>query len=185
MEGNANVLDAALKRVELTAKNFGSDVTTGKGALELDNKVARRNLADSVFADGDTVVIPGLPTDDPTNPNNKCYISLPINKGGDKVTRVLCEVTSKEGKKSVKELFAGTLRKFVRNRETNVDEFTHGTAVDAVADCVSNTEIWEALAGKTIKFSNPKQVPTVIRGFNGRPDRNGNQTVWQIDFVTA
>lgn len=178
---NVNVLDAAVKRANLTAQNYGTTVLTGADAMKLDEKVARRNLADSVFADGDVVTIPALPTDNATDAQNKQWIALPINKGGDPVTRCLCEVTSKDGKKSVKELFAGTFRKFVRNRESGEDVYSNGSAVDLVADCVSNTEIWEQLAGKTIEFSAPKQVPTVIRGFNGRPDRNGNQTVWTIN----
>jgi hypothetical protein len=177
---NANVFDAAIKRAELTAKTYQTTMLTGQEAFEKDDKVARRNLADQTFADGDTVEIPQLPS--ASAEDAKKWISLPINRGGEPVTRVLCKVTDKNGKVSVKELFAGTFRKFVRNRDTQVDEFSKGTAVDAVADCVSNTEIWQTLAGKTVVFSNPRSIPTVIRGFNGRPDRNGNQTVWDINY---
>jgi hypothetical protein len=178
-----NLFDAMTERNKLIAKANGGEFLSGADAFQKDNKARRRNLDASVFHDGDVVTVPFLPNDASHPEDKDKWIALPISKGGDPVTRCLVAVKDKDGKESVKELFAGTMTKFVVNRENNETVFTSGSAVDAIENCVSNTEIWETLAGKQLKFHSPKVVKTVIRGFNGRPDREGNQTVWTIDLV--
>lgn len=178
-----SLFDAQMRRAQATATNNGKPLVSGSEAFAIDNKPRRRSLDNSVFHDGDTVVVPFLPTDTAHPEDKDKWLALPINRGGDPVLRAHCLVTDKDGKQSVKELFAGTLCKFVRDRETQAEVATTGTAVDAIADCETNTEIWQKLAGKTLKFHSPKTVKTIIRGFNGRPDREGNQTVWTIDLA--
>lgn len=182
MEGT-NLFDAQKRRAEATALNNGKPLVSGTEAFAVDNKPRRRSLDASTFHDGDKVQVPFLPTDAAHPEDKDKWLALPINKGGDPVLRAHCLVTDKDGKQSVKELFAGTLCKFVRNRETGDEVQTSGSAVDLIADCETNQEIWQKLAGRTLTFSNPKRVKTIIRGFNGRPDREGEQTVWQIDVA--
>jgi hypothetical protein len=178
-----NLFDLQVQRNQVIAKTNGGTCLTGAAAFDVDNKARRRNLDNSVFHDGDTIEVPFLPGDAAHPEDGAKYMALPISKGGDPVMRVLVKCTDKDGKESVKELFAGTLTKSALNRDTQINVATSGTAVEAIEDCVTNQDIWKAIAGKKLKFSNPKTVPTIVRGFNGRPDRQANTTIWQIDFV--
>lgn len=177
---NDSLFSAQQQIVEAQARAYNGTASFGEDAFKNDDKPRRRNIEESLFNEGDVIVLPKLPSASPEDA--KKWISAPLSKGGDPITRCLVYVTDKNGNESVKQLFAGTLTKSVRNRDTGVTVHANGTAVDAIADCITNQDIWKTLAGKTLVISKATTVPTIRRGFNGQPDRPADGTVLTIDL---
>lgn len=173
----------AINRAEAQSKQYGGTTTKGAAALSAANdRPAKRTVGAVMFADGDIIEIPQLPTVNPETAD--CWLSKPLSNGGDPVLSVLVKCTGKNGVVSVKEFFIGSLFKSAENAETNVFEETTGDARNLVEGKGTEMEQWAAIAGKKLQFSNPKKFKTVRRDFSGRrPDRLGNTTVWTINIV--
>lgn len=178
---NDSLYSAQVRYIEAQANQFKGSVTNGVDAFKADDKPRRINVGDSIFKQGDTFTLPNLPETSPEDA--KRWIAAPLSKNGDPVLRCLVECKGDDGVESVKQLFAGTLTKIVRNRDTGVNVMTNGTAADAIADCVTNTDIWKKLAGKTLVVKAVTTVPIIRRGFNGAADRPGDAQVLTIDLV--
>ena len=178
---NDSLLSAQVRYVEAQAKQFKGEMVNGEDAFKLDDKPRRINVGDSIFKEGDVITLPNLPNTSPADAAR--WIAAPLSKNGDPILRCLVEVKDNSGVESVKQLFAGTLTKSVRNRDTGVTVTTNGTAADAIADCVTNQDIWKALAGKSLKITKITTVPVIRRGFNGQADRPGDAQILTIDLV--
>ena len=175
----------AVNRANIQAVQFGGTAVSGAQAVENSKaKTAPRNIGNSMFADGDVVEIPALPVAGNPQESDAQWLEKPLSRGGDPVQSVLCKVTTKSGAVVCKELFAGTLVKSAIENGTEVTYSTTGTVPNAVDGLASLYDVFAAVAGKKIKFSNPKTFKTVRRDFTGqRPDRIANTTVFQIDFA--
>lgn len=178
---NDSLYSAQVRYIEAQSKQFKGELTSGVDAFKADDKPRRINVGDSIFKKGDVFTLPNLP--ETSEADAKRWIAAPLSKNGDPILRCLVECKGDDGVESVKQLFAGTLTKSVRNRDTGVTVMTSGTAADAIADCVTNQDIWKKLAGKTLVVKDITTVPIIRRGFNGQADRPGDAQVLTIDLV--
>lgn len=176
-----NLLSISVARLQATARQFKTNFLSGADALKQDDKARRTNIEDSMLHVGDVIVVPELPENNAETAEQ--WVAVPMQEGGKPILRVLCQVTDNNGNKSYKALFAGTLTKTVRNRETGASEGTTGTVAEAIKDCATNVDVWHKVAGKTIKVTAMKEVPIIRRGFNGNPDRDTDTQVLTLDFA--
>lgn len=149
------------------------EMKTGLDAFESNDTVVRRSLEDAMFHEGDIIEIPAK--------DSEQWISCPVAKGGNAVTRPVCKVTDKDGNVTARELFYGTLTKSVQNRETKETVSVTGSVVDLLRNCILQKEGWLKLVGKKLKITGATEVPIIRRGWNGQPDRSTTTTVYSID----
>lgn len=178
-----NILSMEVERLEASARNMGVSALSGFDSLELDDKPRRRSIGETVFKDGDVLTVPPLPVKGEPKDTDSLWKALPISAGGDPILRVVCSCYNTESKKTTaKQLFAGTLSKSLMNRDTLVETPVTGTIVAYLADCVTNTQVWNKIAGHKLHFVSHTDVPYVQIGFNGAPDRNKTGSVFEINI---
>ena len=180
-----NIFNVAVSRAQMQATNFGGSCVSGTKAVKgAADRLAPRNITLGMFADGDVVEIPAYPVEGNPQETDAQWLSKPLSRGGDPVLSVLCKVTTKSGAVVCKELFAGTLVKSAVNNATMEAVSASGSVPADLASMDTLEALYQAVAGKKIKFSNPKTFRTTRRDFTGtRPDREANTTVFQIDWA--
>ena len=180
------ILEQAISRATVMAQQYGTAATFGAAVInQAKNTAAPRNIAFVMFADGDVATIPPYPVEGTPRESDKQWVSKPINANGRPVLSVFCEVHNElTGVDSVKELFAGTLVKNALEEGTGKNIAASGNVPAAVMNLATVEDVFLAVAGKKIKFSNPKTFKTRRRDFTGqRPDHIADTTVFQMDFA--
>ena len=170
----ASTLEMAINNAQVRANALNLECLTGKAAFAKEDKPARRDLGEVIFSKGDTFVIP-------KDESSEQWISAPVSRDGQPITRAIVEVTSADGTVSAKELFIGTLNKTVIDRVTKQPVSVGGNITSYTTGKPLNSDIWKALFGKTITVTNEKKVATIRRGFNGQPDREVETSVLSFD----
>lgn len=165
----------------LAQANAQGQVLTGAAALQQMTSVLRRDISESILQKGDTIHFPKKLDD--TN-LIMSYIGSNIEGVNRRmVPRVICEVTSENGEKSHKEVFAGSFTKAARHETTGKTVKTLGTAVDLLNAAIYEKDVFEAFLGKNIKVTNVTEVPT--RAYNLRTQAMAprNTNIYQFDLV--
>lgn len=173
-----NIFAYSLEVNKKKAELMGTELKTGKAAMADASKVVMRKSADeSIFFVGDEIIVPAW------DETNERWQSMPMSNKNDKpVFRCLVEVHNGDNVYE-KELFMGTLRKTVQDRETGEYVSTSGTVVDLLKGIYMLDEAWQAVADKRLKVTAVKSVPVIKRGYNGNPDRPGTSNVLTIDVM--
>lgn len=172
-----NIFAYSLEVNKKKAELMGAKLKTGKEAMADASKVVMRKSADeSIFFEGDEIIIPKW-DEEPER-----WQSMPMAEKGKPVFRCAVEVHNVDNVYE-KELFMGTLRKTVQDKETGEYVSTSGTVVDLLKGIYMLDEAWQAVAGKRLKVTAVKTVPVIKRGFNGNPDRPGMSNVLTIDVM--
>lgn len=180
------ILSQAIDRANVLAQQYGTSAIFGAAVInQAENTAAPRNISFTMFADGDVVTVPPFPIEGSAQETDKQWVAKPLNQGGRPVLSVFCEVHNElTGVDSVKELFAGTLVKNAMEEGTGKNYGARGDVPAAVATLATVKDMFVAVAGKKIKFSEPKTFKTRRRDFSGKmPDRIADTTVFKIDFA--
>lgn len=171
-----SIFDYTIRVNKEIAKAMKSELKTGAAAMATAKTVMRRSLDETIFKVNDIIIIPEW------DENSEQWISMPMSEKGNPVFRCVCEVHNGDNK-FVKELFMGTLRKSVRNRETNEFVSVTGTVVELLKGEYMLEDAWKKLAGKKLKVIAITTVPVIKRGYKGDPDRITTSDVLTIDIV--